>query len=206
MADVVVGEDGLARCGWGASSPEYRTYHDDEWGRPVGEDDRVYEMLCLEGFQAGLSWSTILHKRAGFHDAFAGFDPTVVARFTDSDVDRLMEDARIVRNRAKILATVTNARSTIALRDQGLSLAALVWRFRTKTTRAPQRLQELASTTAESSALSKELRRNGFAFVGPTTVYSTMQAIGVVNDHFKGCHWRDVVEAERAQFLETASI
>ena len=200
MADVVLGEDGLARCQWGAL-PELVTYHDSEWGRPVGDDKRIYEKLCLEGFQAGLSWLTILRKREGFRDAFAAFEPAVVAGFGDADVDRLVADARIVRNRAKIVAAITNARATVALRDQGTSLAALVWRHRPDKTRVPRVMGELPASTPESKALSAELRKHGFAFVGPTTVYAAMQALGVVNDHLRGCHWRDLVEAQRAEFL-----
>lgn len=201
MTDIVVGDEGLSRCAWGASTPEYRAYHDDEWGRPVGDERRIYEKLCLEGFQSGLSWITILHKREGFRSAFASFDPDAVARFDDADVSRLLADARIVRHRAKILAAITNARATIALRDAGTSLAALVWRHRpADRVDPPESMSELASITPESTALSAELRRRGFAFVGPTTVYSTMQSLGVVNDHLRGCHWRDVVDAERAKF------
>ena len=199
MTDVVVGEDGLARCWWGASA-DLIAYHDVEWGRPVGDDNRIYEKLCLEGFQAGLSWLTILRKRDGFRDAFAAFDPAAVARFGDADVDRLLADARIVRNRAKIVATITNARATLALRDQGTSLAAVMWRHRPARTRVPRALADLPASTPESKALSAELRKHGFAFVGPTTVYAAMQALGVVNDHLRGCHWRDVVEAQRAEF------
>src|SRR5258707_3440642 len=200
MSDVVVGDDGLARCGWGVSPPEMRAYHDDEWGRPVGDDARVYEKLCLEGFQAGLSWLTILRKREGFRKAFAQFDPAVVAGFGVADIERLTADAGIVRNRAKIVATITNARATIALRDQGTSLAALLWRYRPASSGGPRAMSELAATTPESKALSADLRQHGFAFVGPTTVYSAMQSLGVVNDHLRGCHWRDVVDAERGQF------
>jgi DNA-3-methyladenine glycosylase I len=200
MSDVVVGEDGLARCGWGASAPEYFAYHDLEWGRPVGDDDRVYEKLCLEGFQAGLSWLTILRKRDGFRQAFAAFDPVVVARFGDADVDRLAADPSIVRHRAKITAAVTNARATMALREQGISLAAVVWKHRPAVERAPQGLGDVPASTPESSALSAELRRHGFVFVGPTTVYAAMQSLGVVNDHVRGCHWRAAVEQQRAAF------
>lgn len=199
MTDVVVGEDGLARCQWGAL-PELVSYHDSEWGRPVGDDNRIYEKLCLEGFQAGLSWLTILRKREGFRAAFAAFEPAVVAGFHDADVDRLVADARIVRNRAKIVATITNARATVALRDQGTSLAALMWRHRPDKARVPRVMGDLPASTPESKALSAALRKHGFAFVGPTTVYAAMQALGVVNDHLRGCHWRGVVEAQRAEF------
>lgn len=200
MSELVRGDDGRARCAWGASSAAFRAYHDDEWGRPSADDTYVYEMLCLEGFQAGLSWSTILRKRDAFRAAFAAFDPETVARFGDADVKRLLADASIVRNRGKINATITNARATLALHHHGTSLAAVMWRHRPARTRAPAFLRDLPASTAESSDLSKELRRLGFAFVGPTTVYSAMQAIGVVDDHVRGCFVRDVVEAERTRF------
>jgi DNA-3-methyladenine glycosylase I len=201
VADVVTGDDGVRRCPWGESSPEYREYHDQEWGRPVGDDDRVYEMLCLEGFQAGLSWLTILRKREGFRDAFASFDAAAVARFDDADVARLLGDTRIVRHRAKILATITNARETVRLREEGVSLAALIWRHEPAAGRPPVTMGDLQSSTPESEALSADLRRNGFAFVGPTTVYATMQALGVVNDHLRRCQFRAVSDAERATFV-----
>lgn len=194
------GDDGLARCSWAESGPELRAYHDAEWGRPVGGDDRVYEKLCLEGFQAGLSWLTILRKREAFREAFAGFDPTVVAAFNESDVERLLADPGIVRNRAKIAAAISNARSTVALRTRGVSLAGLVWSHQPADQPVPIRLEDLPASTPESTALSKELRGLDFAFVGPTTVYATMQSIGVVNDHVRGCHWRAVVEDERSRF------
>jgi DNA-3-methyladenine glycosylase I len=198
--DVVVGEDGLARCPWGASGQEYRSYHDEEWGRPVGDDDRVYEKLCLEGFQAGLSWLTILRKRDGFRRAFASFDPRVVATFDDADVVRLLNDPGIVRHRAKILAAIKNARATLALRGRGVSLAALVWRHRPQRERARSRTSDIPPSTPESEALSKALRRAGFSFVGPTTVYAAMQSLGVVNDHLVACHWHQIAEVQRDAF------
>jgi DNA-3-methyladenine glycosylase I len=200
VEDLVVGEDALARCAWGTSTPEYRAYHDTEWGRPVGDDDRVYEKLCLEGFQAGLSWLTILRKRSSFREAFARFDPAVVAAFGPDDVERLVTDARIVRHRAKISAAITNARATIAMRAQGESLAGLVWGRRPTEADAPTRLADVRPSTPESKALSSDLRRRGFVFVGPTTVYAAMQAVGVVNDHLDGCHWREITVRERARF------
>jgi DNA-3-methyladenine glycosylase I len=200
MTDLIVGEDGLARCRWGTSPPEYLAYHDDEWGRPVADEARIYEKLCLEGFQAGLSWLTILRKREGFRRAFAAFDPAAVAAFGEDDVERLLGDAAIVRHRAKILAAVTNARATMALREQGESLAALVWRHAPATSVVPEQLGDLPATTPESKSLSAELRRRGFVFVGPTTVYAAMQSLGLVNDHLRGCHRREAVEAERAAF------
>jgi DNA-3-methyladenine glycosylase I len=189
------------RCAWDWSAREYLAYHDDEWGRPVTDDIRIYEKLCLEGFQAGLSWLTILRKREGFRRAFAGFDPVKVASYTKRDVARLLTDAAIVRNRAKIEATIANARATLEVQGQIGSLAELVWSFEPKRRRraVPVRLGELPATTAESTALSKELRRRGFRFVGPTTVYATMQALGVVNDHLKGCYVRSACEQERRE-------
>lgn len=201
MAETVVGDDGLARCAWAASPPELQAYHDNEWGRPVADEARIYENLCLEGFQAGLSWLTVLRKRDGFRAAFANFDPEAVARFTDVHVERLLADSRIIRNRAKIKAAITNARATLALRAQGTSLATLVWQARPSRERAPAAFADLAATTPESDALSKELRRRGFAFLGPTTVYASMQSLGVVNDHLRHCHWRALAEAERARFV-----
>ena len=200
MDGVILGSDGLARCPWSASAPEYVAYHDEEWGRPVGDDRRIYEKLCLEGFQAGLSWLTILRKRAAFRAAFASFDPEVVATFDDGDVDRLLGDAGIVRHRGKIVAAITNARATVRLREQGTSLAALVWRHEPEPRRSPAVMADVPAATPESKALSTELRRRGFSFVGPTTVYAAMQSLGVVNDHLAGCHVRAVVEEARAEF------
>lgn len=206
-AEVVVGDDGLARCGWAASTPEYRRYHDDEWGRPVGDDDRVFEKVCLEGFQAGLSWLTILRKRDAFRSAFASFDPRVVATFGDAEVERLVRDPGIVRHRAKILGVVTNAKATVALGDRGISLAALVWDHRPAVERARRRTSDVPPSTPESEALSKALRREGFTFVGPTTVYAAMQSLGVVNDHLVTCDWHAVTEAQRRTFqVPTVSI
>lgn len=199
-AGVVMGADGAARCAWGASAPEYLPYHDLEWGRPVGSDDRVFEKLCLEGFQGGLSWLTILRKREGFRAAFARFNPSVVAEFGPSDVERLLADAAIVRNRAKIMAAIDNARATLRLRDNGMSVAALVWKYEPSPGRPPPTVDSLPASTPESAALSAELRRHGFRFVGPTTVYAAMQSLGVVNDHLEGCHARVVAQVERARF------
>jgi DNA-3-methyladenine glycosylase I len=196
---VVRGPDGRRRCVWGDSSPEYRAYHDDEWGRPVVDDVRLYEKLCLEGFQSGLSWSTILRKRDGFRRAFSGFDPAVVARYGERQVTRLLGDAAIVRHRGKIEATIANARATLAVQDERGSLAALVWEFepRRRRRRVPERIGDLPAATPESTALSKELRGYGFRFVGPTTVYAAMQSLGLVNDHFKGCAVRAACERDR---------
>ncbi len=196
---TVRGEDGRRRCPWGAGPPEYRAYHDDEWGRPVADDVRIYEKLCLEGFQSGLSWLTILRKRDGFRRAFAGFEPEKVAGFGDGDVVRLLDDAAIIRHRGKIEAAIANARATLAVQADRGSLAALLWSFEParRGRAAPVRLKDLAPQTPESVALAKALRRYGFRFVGPTTAYAAMQSLGVVNDHLQGCHGRTACEAER---------
>lgn len=187
MDDLPIGSDGLPRCGWAGEDPLYVAYHDQEWGRPVRDEVRIYEKLCLEGFQAGLAWITILRKREAFRRAFEGFDPERVARFGEADVVRLLEDAGIVRHRGKIEAAITNARALLAMRAQDESLVDLVWSFASPGRAAPQHLADIPAQTAESAALSKELRRRGFRFVGPTTVYAAMQALGVVDDHLAGC-------------------
>ena len=184
------------RC-WVTDDPLYLAYHDEEWGRPVTDERGLLERLCLEGFQSGLSWLTILRKRENFRTAFAGFDPERVARFGERDVERLLGDAGIVRHRGKIEAAIANAQGTLALRKAGGPLDELVWSHRPKRGRAaPKSLQDLPPTTPESGALSKELKRAGFRFVGPTTVYATMQACGVVNDHLATCHVRAQVQRE----------
>ena len=196
---VVAGEDGRARCGWCTSAPDYIAYHDDEWGRPVTDDVRLYEKICLEGFQSGLSWLTILRKREGFRRAFAGFEPEVVAGYGPADVERLLADAGIVRHRGKIEATIANAGATLLARERHGSLAAVVWSFEPPRggRPAPERLSDLPSVTAESTALSKCLRKLGFRFVGPTTAYAAMESLGVVNDHLAGCGVRDACEEDR---------
>jgi DNA-3-methyladenine glycosylase I len=195
---LAAGADGRRRCWWALSTPEYVSYHDEEWGRPVTSDDGLFERLTLEAFQSGLSWLTILRKREGFRRAFAGFEIARVAEFGDADVERLLEDASIVRNRAKIEAAIANARAARQAAEDGGSLAALVWSFAPPRTRAPRTRGDIPATTAESTALARELRRRGFRFVGPTTAYATMQACGVVNDHLGGCLVRAQVETERA--------
>ncbi|HET6810312.1 MAG TPA: DNA-3-methyladenine glycosylase I [Acidimicrobiales bacterium] len=200
MSDVVVGADGLARCRWGATPPEYQAYHDHEWGRPVADERRIFEKLCLEGFQSGLSWLTILRKREAFRRAFAGFEPAAVARFGDSDIARLLADAGIVRHRGKIVATIENARAAERLHTQGRSLGGLLWSHAPRSGPAPKSLGELVSSTPESKAASAELRGLGFRFVGPTTVHAAMQALGVVNDHLARCHFREAAQAERTGF------
>ena len=193
------GQDGRRRCPWAGSTAEYQAYHDDEWGRPVVDDVRLYEKLCLEGFQSGLSWLTILRKRPGFRQAFAGFEPEKVAAFDEGDVARLLGDAGIVRHRGKIEAAIANAAATLAVQADRGSLAALVWEFEpARQGRAlPVRLGDLPPQTAETKALSKALRRYGFRFIGPTTAYAAMQSLGLVNDHLKGCHVRAACEDER---------
>jgi DNA-3-methyladenine glycosylase I len=182
------GPDGRLRCPWGLSAPEYLAYHDEEWGRPVRGDTAIFERLCLEGFQSGLSWLTILRKRENFRAAFSGFDPATIAAFGDQDVARLMADAGIVRNRAKINAVITNARAVL---DLPASLTELVWKYAADPAPAPQTLEDLPAWTPASKALSAELRRHGFTFTGPVTAYATMQACGIVNDHLAACFCRD---------------
>ncbi|MEV6898957.1 DNA-3-methyladenine glycosylase I [Amycolatopsis sp. NPDC051372] len=186
---VVVGDDGLARPAWAAADPLLRDYYDTEWGMPVTDEHGVYERISLEGFQAGLSWATILRKRPAFRAAFDGFVPDTVVGYTETDVERLMADAGIVRNRRKIEATIANARATIALREE-TGLADLVWSFRPADTPRPAWFEEIPTKSAESVALSNELRRRGFAFVGPTTMYALMEAIGIVDTHLFGSHRR----------------
>jgi len=183
------------RC-WTSSDPLYDTYHDDEWGRPVLDERGLYERFCLEGFQSGLSWLTILRKRENFRAAFAGFDPERVAQYGERDVERLLQDAGIVRHRGKIEATIANARGTLTLRERGTPLNEVVWSHRVEARTPAASLREIPSTTPESVALSKELKRAGFRFVGPTTVYAAMQACGVVNDHVRSCHVRNDVQKE----------
>ena len=201
MLDVVEGEDGVARCFWGEGDA-MRSYHDLEWGRPVGDDRRLFEKLTLEGFQSGLSWLTILRKRENFRRAFESFDIEAVARFDERSVARLMADAGIVRNRAKIEATVNNARRCIDLVDEFGSLARYVWRFEPDPANrpTPRSREMLQSTSPEATAMSKDLKRRGWAFVGPTTVHAFMQAMGLVNDHLSGCFAREEVEQARRVF------
>ena len=187
----VVGDDGVARCRWAAGHPANRHYHDTEWGVPVRGERALFERISLEGFQAGLSWLTILNKRPAFRAAFHDFDPDAVAAFTDADVERLLLDAGIVRHRQKIEAVLTNARATIALRDDG-GLDALVWSFQPSVTPVPDESGDAPTVSAESTALSKALRRRGFAFVGPTTMHALMEAVGLIDTHLVGCHRRGV--------------
>jgi DNA-3-methyladenine glycosylase I len=191
MGDLVVGADGRPRCGWCGAAADYVAYHDDEWGRPVRDDDRLFEKLCLEGFQAGLSWLTILRKRDAFRRAFAGFRIEAVARFGPSDIERMLADASIVRHRGKIEAAIANAAAAARAQAELGSFAELVWAFRPAAPgRAPMTMADIPAVTPESTALSKDLRSRGFRFVGPTTAYAFMQAMGLVNDHLAGCATR----------------
>jgi DNA-3-methyladenine glycosylase I len=185
---VQVGPDGALRCPWGISTPDYLTYHDEEWGRPIRDDNGLYERLTLEGFQSGLSWLTILRKRQNFRAAFANFDVETVAAFDEADRERLLADAGIVRHRGKINAALTNARAAAALDE---SLTELIWGFAREPAPAPTTLADVPAQTPESKALAKELKRRGFTFVGPTTAYALMQAAGLVNDHLADCWARE---------------
>jgi DNA-3-methyladenine glycosylase I len=198
MDKTLPGPDGRARCRWCVGTPDYLAYHDTEWGFPVADDHRLFEKLCLEGFQSGLSWRTILTKRENFRRAFAGFDFNKVAEFTEADVERLLADAGIVRHRGKIEAVINNARRAQDLVKTEGSLAAYVWRFEphAQDLAAPQS----ASTSAASVAMSKDLKKRGWGFVGPTTVYAFMQAMGLFNDHAEGCVVRDEAKAAREKF------
>ncbi len=191
-------------CSWHSGIPEYEAYHDSEWGRPVADDHRLFEKICLEGFQAGLSWLTILRKREGFRKAFAGFSFDKVALFTERDVDRLVLDPAIIRHRGKINAAINNARRAIELRAEFGSLAAYFWSFEPAPSNRPTRIDaetlSRLAVTPESTALSRDLKRRGWAFVGPTTVYAFMQAMGLVNDHIDGCWCRPEIDSERNAF------
>ena len=202
---LIRGADGLARCWWPGADPLYVAYHDTEWGRPVADDRRLFEKLCLEGFQSGLSWITILRKRENFRRAFSGFDPVVVAEYGPADVERLLGEAGIVRHRGKIEAVINNARRYRELVEREGSLAAFVWRHEPdpagRPTHPTRAMLCANSVTPESTALSKELRRRGWAFVGPTTCYAFMQSMGLVDDHVAGCAHRTAVEVERAAFV-----
>lgn len=198
---IIIGEDGKSRCHWHANLPDYLRYHDEEWGRPVTNDIRLFEKICLEGFQSGLSWITILRKRERFREVFHGFDISKVAAMTETDIERLLLDPGIIRHRGKISATINNARRTLDIQREFGSLAAYVWRFETRPEHRPddlswENLRRLAQTEA-SVRLSKDLRKRGFNFVGPTTCYAFMQAMGLVNDHIETCFCRAEVEAER---------
>ena len=207
--DAARGEDGILRCGWPGEHADYRAYHDTEWGFPVRDDTRLFEKLCLEGFQSGLSWLTILRKRENFRTAFAGFEFERIARWNRRSVERLLRDAGIVRHRGKIESTLNNARRACELTDEFGSLAAFFWRFEPEPARRPKRMTVGAlhklTESAESRALSKELKQRGWSFVGPTTAYAFMQAMGLVNDHLDRCDLRSEAEAARARFRRPRS-
>lgn len=204
MSGLVEGADGLMRCAWAGSTPDYRRYHDREWGRPVADDIRLFEKVCLEGFQSGLSWLTILRKRENFRAAFAGFDFRRVVTFGEADIARLLGDAGIIRHRGKIVSTINNAHRAIEMVEEAGSLAAWFWRFEPGHADRPATIDQAALVampkTEISTLISKQLKKRGWSFVGPTTVYAFMQAMGLVNDHIEGCHCRPEVEAERAGF------
>ena len=204
MSDVLTGSDGIARCAWVGDDDEYRRYHDEEWGVPLHGDRALFEKMALEGFQAGLSWITILRKRPRFREVFAGFDPALVAAFGERDVARLMADAGIVRNRAKIISTLNNARRACELVQESGSLAKWLWSFEPAPEERPA-VVDLAywkanPTSPASVRLSKALKKRGWTYVGPTTMYALMQAMGMVNDHLEGCVCRPQIEALRRQF------
>jgi DNA-3-methyladenine glycosylase I len=194
LTDVVTGDDGKPRCRWGASDERYRAYHDTEWGRPVLDERGLYEKLSLECLQSGLSWALILRKRDDIREALAGFEPDAVAAFGGAEIESLLQDPRVIRNRRKLEAIVANAQATVAMRDE-TPLPQLVWSFRPPPQPAPRSYADMVSVSDESKQLAKELKRRDFAFVGPTTVYATMQAVGIVNDHLAGCFVRPEVEA-----------
>ena len=200
---LVAGPDGKLRCFWGVSTPDYVDYHDREWGFPVVEDRRLFEKLCLEGFQSGLSWLTILRKRENFRSAFAGFDPRLVSRFDEEDVARLLGNAGIVRHQGKIRSTINNAHRALELIDEFGSLAGYFWQYAAFDAGAPT---EIPSVTETSTALSKDLKRRGWSFVGPTTVYAFMQAMGLVNDHLEGCWVRARAETSRRAAAQSVGI
>ena len=204
--DLLMGADGHRRCRWAGPQADYCAYHDEEWGVPVTRDDALFEKLCLEGFQAGLSWYTILRKRAAFRTAFHGFAIDRVASMGDADVERLVHDASIVRSRAKIEAAIGNARAAQHLRQQPGSLAAFLWGFEPSTSSSPppRRLADLPASTPESKALAKALKSRGFRFVGPTTAYALMQAMGLVNDHIEGCYRRSAIDQLRRDLIRPA--
>lgn len=193
--DLVTAEDGLPRCWWGVSPPDYREYHDKEWGWPVSDDTRLFEKLSLEAFQSGLSWLTIMRKREAFRSAFHDFDLEAVAAMTEDDVERLLGDASIVRHRGKIEATINNAARALELQDEAGSLAAFVWGFE-----PPSDFRPMTATTPQSIALAKALKDRGWTRLGPTTVYAFMEAMGIVNDHLAGCHVWEAVERARVGF------
>jgi len=199
--DLIIGEDGLARCFWAGPQPDYLIYHDEEWGFPVDSDTRLFEKICLEGFQSGLSWYTILSKRENFRKAFHGFDIQKVAAMGEDDIERLVLDAGIIRHRGKIKSTINNANRALELIEEQGSLAKYFWSYEPKGRAPITSKAEVPATTDVSTALSKDLKKRGWSFVGPTTAYAFMQAMGLVNDHIVGCHVYEKVEKAKAAFV-----
>jgi len=199
--DLGIGSDGRGRCSWASATPELREYHDNEWGLAVTDDDGLFERICLEAFQCGLSWLTILRKREAFRQGFAAFEIETVARFGDADIARLLAEPGIVRNRAKIGASIENARRSQKVIAELGSLARLIWPYAPPPAAAPRSFAEIATVTPESRALAQELKRRGFRFLGPTTVCALMQACGLINAHLAGCHARELVDAAQADVL-----
>ncbi|MBO6919241.1 MAG: DNA-3-methyladenine glycosylase I [Rhizobiaceae bacterium] len=202
---LITGEDGITRCAWAGSSADYLDYHDNEWGHPVADDTRLFEKICLEGFQSGLSWITILRKRENFRKAFAGFDIPTVAKFGDKEIEELVQDAGIIRHRGKIKSVINNANRALEMQEEFGSLAIYFWAQEPDESERPkvcdfETLRTLGKTE-RSTAISKDLKKRGWSFVGPTTVYAFMQAMGMVNDHLEGCYHRQVVEEKRAAFI-----
>jgi len=202
MADLTTGADGRTRCAWSGGDELYDAYHDEEWGRATTADSRLFEKIVLEGFQAGLAWITVLRKRERFREVFAGFDPAIVAGFGEAEVLDLLDDAGIIRHRGKIEAAINNAGMALGLIEEFGSIAAYVWPQAPASVRSPRTFADLPSQTEESAALSKDLKRRGWKFVGPTTMYAFMQAMGLVNDHLVGCWAREVCEVERTRVSE----
>ncbi|MGP4685418.1 DNA-3-methyladenine glycosylase I [Agrobacterium pusense] len=204
-AGLETGADGLVRCFWQQGLADYSRYHDEEWGYPVTDDRRLFEKICLEGFQSGLSWLTVLRKREAFRLAFANFEFEKVAEFGEADIERCLSDKGIIRHRGKIVSTINNARRAVALRDEFGSLARYFWGFEPAAAERPQRLDYATlranPTSAASIRLSKDLKKRGWTFVGPTTIYAFMQAMGMVNDHIEGCHCRQPIEVMRREFV-----
>ena len=202
---LIEGEDGVLRCPWHGEKSDYRDYHDHEWGMPVDDDIKLFEKICLEGFQSGLSWLTILRKRENFREAFAGFDFEKVARFNETDIERLVHNAGIIRHRGKIVSTINNAKRAIDMADSEGSLGAWFWAFEPEAKDRPDKLDwdslKQLGKTEISTDMSKQLKKRGWSFVGPTTCYAFMQAMGLVNDHIEGCVSRGTVEMARAKFV-----
>lgn len=200
-ASLILGEDGKTRCFWAGPQEDYIVYHDEEWGNPVKSDTRLFEKICLEGFQSGLSWYTILSKRENFREAFHGFDIEKVAAMTDADIEKQVQNAGIIRHRGKIKSTINNARKAIELIEEQGSLAKYFWSYEPKNRAPIKSISDVPATTDISTAISKDLKKRGWSFVGPTTAYAFMQAMGMVNDHIVGCYCYEKIEKARAEFI-----